>query len=35
MDVVDKMKAVATTTRMGHQDVPEEDLIIESAEITD
>jgi len=35
MDVVNKMKAVATTTRMGHQDVPEEDLIIEKAEITD
>jgi len=34
MDVVNKMKAVATTTRMGHQDVPEEDLIIEKAEIT-
>jgi len=35
MDVVNKMKAVATTTRMGHQDVPEEDLVIEKAEITD
>ncbi len=35
MDVVNKMKGVATTTRMGHQDVPEEDLIIEKAEITD
>jgi len=35
MDVVNKMKAVATTTRMGHQDVPEEDIIIEKAEITD
>ncbi len=35
MDVVNKMKRVATTTRMGHQDVPEEDLIIEKAEITD
>ncbi len=34
MDVVNKMKAVATTTRMGHQDVPEEDLIIEKAVIT-
>jgi len=35
MDVINKMKEVATTTRMGHQDVPEEDLIIEKAEITD
>ncbi len=35
MDVVNKMKGVTTTTRMGHQDVPEEDLIIEKAEITD
>ncbi len=34
MDVVNKMKVVATTARMGHQDVPEEDLIIEKAEIT-
>lgn len=31
MDVVDKMKSVATTSRMGHQDVPVEDLIIEKA----
>jgi len=35
MDIVNKMKAVSTTTRMGHQDVPEEDLVIEKAEITD
>ncbi len=29
MDVVDKIKAVSTTTRAGHQDVPVEDVIIE------
>ena len=31
MDVVDKIKKVATTTRNGHQDVPVENVIIESA----
>ncbi|HXK56618.1 MAG TPA: peptidylprolyl isomerase [Gammaproteobacteria bacterium] len=35
MDVVDKLKSVATTTRMGHQDVPVEDLIIEKAMLND
>jgi peptidyl-prolyl cis-trans isomerase B (cyclophilin B) len=30
MDVVDKIKKVATTTRNGHQDVPVENVIIES-----
>lgn len=35
MDVVDKMKGVDTTTRMGHQDVPVDDLIIEQATIND
>jgi peptidyl-prolyl cis-trans isomerase B (cyclophilin B) len=30
MDVVDKIKAVATTSRAGHQDVPVEDVVIES-----
>ncbi len=35
MDVVNKMKAVETTNRAGHQDVPAEDIIIEKAEITD
>lgn len=35
MDVVNQMKAVRTTMAMGHQDVPVEDLIIESAEIID
>lgn len=31
MDVVDKIKKVATTSRKGHQDVPVENVIIESA----
>jgi peptidyl-prolyl cis-trans isomerase B (cyclophilin B) len=31
MDVVNQMKGVDTTMRMGHQDVPVEDLIIEEA----
>ena len=31
LDVVEKMKSVGTTSRMGHQDVPVEDLIIEKA----
>ena len=30
MDVVDKIKIVKTTSRMGHQDVPEEDIVMES-----
>lgn len=29
MDVVDKIKAVATTSHSGHQDVPVEDVVIE------
>ena len=33
MDVVNKIKAVATTSRAGHQDVPVDDVIIESATI--
>lgn len=35
MDVVEKIKKVATTSRMGHQDVPVEDVIIEKAEIVE
>lgn len=35
MDVVDKIREAATTTRMGHQDVPVDDLVIESAEVVD
>lgn len=34
MDVVEKIKAVTTTTKAGHQDVPVEDVIIEKAEWT-
>lgn len=33
MDVVNAIKAVETTSRAGHQDVPVKDVIIESAEI--
>ena len=32
-DVVDRIKAVPTTFKAGHQDVPTEDVVIESAEI--
>ena len=35
MDVIEKIKAVATTSRSGHQDVPKEDVIIEKAEIVE
>jgi peptidyl-prolyl cis-trans isomerase B (cyclophilin B) len=35
MDVIDKIKVVDTTTRMGHQDVPVDDVIIEKAEIVE
>jgi len=33
MDVVNKIKAVSTTMRAGHQDVPVDDVVIESARI--
>ena len=33
MDVVDKIKAVPTTSRRGHQDVPVDDVLIERVEI--
>ena len=33
MDIVEKIKAVATTTKAGHQDVPAEPVVIESATI--
>ncbi len=33
MDVVDRIKGVPTTTRGYHQDVPEEDVIIQSVEV--
>lgn len=35
MDVVDKIKGVATTMKSGHQDVPVDDVIIEKAEIVE
>ena len=35
MDVVNKIKAVKTTMRAGHQDVPADDVIIERAELTE
>ncbi len=35
MDVVERMKAVATTSRAGHQDVPADDILIEKAEAID
>jgi peptidyl-prolyl cis-trans isomerase B (cyclophilin B) len=34
-DVVDKIKGVATTTKSGHQDVPKEDVVIQSVSIDD
>ena len=33
MDIVNKIKGVKTTFRAGHQDVPVDDVVIESAEI--
>jgi peptidyl-prolyl cis-trans isomerase B (cyclophilin B) len=33
MDVVDKMKAVKTTSRGGHQDVPVDDILIVRVEV--
>lgn len=35
MDVVDKIKAVSTTSRAGHQDVPVHDVIIEKVTVQD
>jgi len=32
LDIVEKIKSVATTMKSGHQDVPAEDVIIERAE---
>ena len=34
-DVLDKIRAVATTSRNGHQDVPTDAVIIESVEVTE
>ncbi|MFK0570950.1 peptidylprolyl isomerase [Endozoicomonas sp.] len=33
MDIVNKIKAAKTTSRSGHQDVPVDDIIIESVEV--
>jgi peptidyl-prolyl cis-trans isomerase B (cyclophilin B) len=33
MDVVDKIKAVKTTTKAGHRDVPIEPVMIEKASV--
>jgi len=35
MDVVERIKKIATGSRNGHQDVPKEEVIIEKAEIVD
>ncbi|CAE6922192.1 MULTISPECIES: peptidylprolyl isomerase [Pseudomonas] len=35
MDVVEKIKGVATTTKSGHQDVPVDEVVIERAEIVE
>jgi peptidyl-prolyl cis-trans isomerase B (cyclophilin B) len=35
MDVINQIKGVETTGRMGHQDVPAEDIVIEKAEIAE
>ena len=33
METINKMKAAATTMKAGHQDVPAEDIVIESASV--
>ena len=35
MDVVNAIKSVKTGSRMGHQDVPVEDVVIETAEVVE
>lgn len=35
MDVINKIKDVATTTKAGHQDVPAETIVIEKAEVVE
>ena len=35
MDVVNAIKAVPTTTKSGHQDVPTEDVVIERVEVSE
>ena len=33
MDIINKMKGTETTSSMGHQDVPVDDIVIEKAEV--
>ncbi|MFX8727527.1 peptidylprolyl isomerase, partial [Acinetobacter baumannii] len=33
MDIIDKIKAVKTGSRAGHQDVPLHEVVIEKAEV--
>lgn len=35
MDIVDKIKGVATTTRRGHQDVPNEPVVIKKVTVSE
>ncbi len=35
MDVVDKIKAVKTGTKMGHRDVPNDDVVIKSVKLVE
>ena len=35
MDVINKIKSCQTTSRAGHQDVPIDDIIIESTDVTE
>lgn len=35
MDVINKIKSCQTTSRAGHQDVPVDDIIIESTDVTE
>ena len=35
MDVVNKIKSCQTASRAGHQDVPVDDIIIESTDVTE
>ena len=35
MDIVDEIEKVETGTQAGHQDVPNEDVVIESVEVTE
>lgn len=35
MDVVNRIKSAATTSKAGHQDVPKEDIVIESVTVSE